>query len=80
MLLHLKIASAVCRPYHSAPPQFYMLDIHAPSPAYLPILAFEGATKNNRPRLERGSLVMCRVAGASAHTDAELDCRNARGL
>ncbi|KAI6357102.1 hypothetical protein MCOR25_007745 [Pyricularia grisea] len=42
--------------------------------ALLPVLAFEGATRKTRPVLPAGSLVYARVASASRHMDAELEC------
>ena len=46
----------------------------------LPALAFPGATKRNRPNLQVGALVYCRVAGARADTEPELSCVATRGL
>lgn len=56
------------------------MDIKAPSGALLPTLAFEGATKRNRPMLKVGDTVFCRVTSASAYTDPELSCMNGKGL
>ncbi|KAL4424272.1 hypothetical protein ABPG75_001573 [Micractinium tetrahymenae] len=57
----------------------YAVDIWAPFRALLPVLAFEGATKRNRPHLQIGDLVYCRVE--SAHRDLEpvLACTDAAG-
>eukprot|EP00297_Palpitomonas_bilix_P025578 CAMPEP_0113906050 /NCGR_PEP_ID=MMETSP0780_2-20120614/24470_1 /TAXON_ID=652834 /ORGANISM="Palpitomonas bilix" /LENGTH=202 /DNA_ID=CAMNT_0000900483 /DNA_START=180 /DNA_END=785 /DNA_ORIENTATION=- /assembly_acc=CAM_ASM_000599 len=52
----------------------YKVDIGAPSKAVLPHLAFEGATKRNRPNLEVGSLVYARIACADRDLDPELTC------
>mmetsp|Transcript_69281 Transcript_69281/g.192945 ORF Transcript_69281/g.192945 Transcript_69281/m.192945 type:complete len:231 (+) Transcript_69281:61-753(+) len=52
----------------------YKVDIRAPSPAFLSALAFNGATKRNRPALEIGSLVYCRVDSAHPDLDTELSC------
>lgn len=60
--------------HHSAAEQYYVtISDHSP-PASLPHLAFEGATKKSRPVLAAGALVYARVAAASKHTDAELEC------
>ncbi|KAI7838848.1 hypothetical protein COHA_007462 [Chlorella ohadii] len=57
----------------------YGVDIGAPFRALLPVLAFEGATKRNRPQLQVGDLVYARVE--SAHRDLEpvLSCMDAAG-
>jgi len=52
----------------------YKMDIRAPCSAYLPTLAFNGATKRNRPTLEVGSLALCRVEAAHPDLDIELSC------
>jgi len=52
----------------------YKVDIRSPSPAYLPALAFNSATKRNRPQLEAGALVYCRVEAAHPDLDTELSC------
>ncbi|CAG9465070.1 unnamed protein product [Pedinophyceae sp. YPF-701] len=57
----------------------FVVDIRAPSPAQLPALAFEGATKRNRPNLQPGDLVYARVAQATPDMDAELSCVDAVG-
>ena len=44
------------------------------SPAALPQLAFEGASKKTRPNLSAGALVYARVALANRHMDPELEC------
>ena len=50
----------------------YRLNIGAASGATLPVLAFDGATKRNRPHLEVGALVYARVS--LAHKDMEPEC------
>jgi len=52
----------------------FRVDIRAPSPGILPSLAFEGATKRGRPKLEVGTLVYCRVALANRDMEPELSC------
>ncbi|KAH7158044.1 hypothetical protein B0J13DRAFT_671743 [Dactylonectria estremocensis] len=44
------------------------------TPALLPQLSFEGATKKTRPILVSGALVYARVVLANKHMDAELEC------
>lgn len=44
------------------------------SPATLPHLAFEGATKKTRPQLPPNSLVYCRIATAGRDLPPELTC------
>ena len=40
----------------------FRVDIGSSANAYLPLSSFEGATKKNRPNLQVGSAVFCRVA------------------
>ena len=44
------------------------------TPATLPQLSFESATKKTRPVLAIGALVYARVSLANRHMDAELEC------
>ena len=44
------------------------------SPAMLPQLSFEGATKKTRPQLQAGALVYARIAVANKHMDPEIEC------
>ncbi|KAF2397468.1 hypothetical protein EJ06DRAFT_498555, partial [Trichodelitschia bisporula] len=46
--------------------------------AALPILAFEGANKKNRPQLQPGAVVYARVVSDGRHVEAELECVNQR--
>lgn len=50
------------------------LDINGTDTATLSSLAFEGATKKNRPHLDIGSLVYCRITRASKNMEAEASC------
>lgn len=50
------------------------LDINGTDTATLPALAFEGATKKNRPHLDIGSLVYGRITRASKNMEAEASC------
>lgn len=43
----------------------------------LPVLAFAGASRKNRPDLHAGTLVYARVALAAKHVDTELECVDA---
>uniref|UniRef100_A0A7S2QBZ1 Ribosomal RNA-processing protein 40 n=1 Tax=Zooxanthella nutricula TaxID=1333877 RepID=A0A7S2QBZ1_9DINO len=54
--------------------EVYKVDIRAPSAAYLPTMAFNAATRKNRPALEVGSLVYARVQSAHPDLDTELSC------
>lgn len=50
------------------------LDINGTDTATLSALAFEGATKKNKPNLGIGSLVYCRITRASKSMEAEASC------
>ncbi|ORY48124.1 hypothetical protein BCR33DRAFT_753297 [Rhizoclosmatium globosum] len=54
----------------------FRVDIGGAHPATLGALAFEGATKRNKPNLEIGALVFARVCLANKDMDPELDCVN----
>ncbi|KAF9168736.1 Exosome component 3 [Actinomortierella ambigua] len=56
--------------------EHYKMDIGTAQPALLPVLAFENATKKNRPNFNIGDLLYCRVAMANKDMEAELDCVN----
>lgn len=55
---------------------YYRIDIGTAHQAILPVLAFEGATKRNKPNLAHRALVYCRVAMANKDMEAELECIN----
>ncbi|KAJ1446180.1 hypothetical protein M885DRAFT_547470 [Pelagophyceae sp. CCMP2097] len=57
----------------------YKVDIFANFSATLPALAFDGASKRNRPQLQIGDAVYCRVASARDGAEAELTCCAKRG-
>ena len=57
-----------------APELAYRVRLHATGLALLPHLAFDGASKRNKPALAVGALVFARVAAAGRHLDAELSC------
>ncbi len=44
-------------------------------PAVLPVLAFDGATKRNKPTLAVGALVFARVVAADRDLEPELTCQ-----
>jgi exosome complex component RRP40 len=52
----------------------YRVDIGASHTALLPFLAFEGATKRNRPNLQVGTLVYARVVMANKDMEPEISC------
>ncbi|KAG0308352.1 exosome non-catalytic core subunit rrp40 [Dissophora globulifera] len=54
----------------------YKVDIGAAQQALLGVLAFEGASKRNRPDIKIGALVYCRVSLANKDMEAELECFN----
>ncbi len=54
----------------------YRVDIGLSQHAVLPALAFEGATKRNKPNLDVGSLIYCRVRVANKHMEVELTCQS----
>ena len=54
----------------------YRLDLGSGRSGVLSVLAFDGATKRNRPRLEVGGLVYCRVLSASKDLEPDLTCES----
>ncbi|TIA92884.1 hypothetical protein E3P99_00406 [Wallemia hederae] len=54
----------------------YRVDIGTASTANLDALAFEGATKRNKPNLKVGSLIYARVSLAHKDMETELECLN----
>ena len=60
--------------------EFYKVNIFAPASALLPRLAFENATKRNKPELQRGDVVYARIAVANKDVDVELTCVSASGI
>lgn len=57
----------------------FVVDIGAPFPAVLKFLAFEGATRRNRPKLAEGDLVYARVVLAHRDIDTEVSCTDSGG-
>lgn len=58
----------------------YRLHIGAASPASLPTLAFDGASKRNRPHLEVGTLVYARIVIAHKDMEPEASCAAPPGV
>lgn len=58
----------------------YKLNIGGAASASLPVLAFDGATKRNRPHLEPGSLVYARVTLAHRDMEPEVSCAAPPGV
>jgi exosome complex component RRP40 len=52
----------------------YRLDIRGTDTAVLSTLAFEGATKRNKPALNIGSALYCRITSATKDMDIEASC------
>lgn len=52
----------------------YLVDIGGPFRALLPILAFEGATRRNRPYLNSGDLVYVLITSANRDLDPVVTC------
>ena len=55
----------------------YRVNVFGSHPALLHVLSFEGASKRNRPTLEPGSLVYCRVVRGfgGGEMDLEVSCK-----
>lgn len=58
----------------------YRLRVGAAALATLPTLAFDGATKRNRPHLEVGTLVYARVVLANKDMEPEVSCAAPPGV
>ncbi|KAL7512304.1 hypothetical protein ACHAXN_009241 [Cyclotella atomus] len=55
---------------------YYKVNIFASHSALLHVLSFEGATKRNRPQLEPGSLIYCRIVKSfGGRMDMEVSCK-----
>ena len=52
----------------------YSVRVRGTAAATLPLLAFDGATRRNKPTMAPGACVFARVVAASRHIDAELSC------
>lgn len=58
---------------------FYKVNIFSGSVALLPRLAFEGASKRNKPELKRGDFIYCKIMLANKDFDTELTCISSFG-
>uniref|UniRef100_A0A0A9VY86 Exosome complex component RRP40 n=1 Tax=Lygus hesperus TaxID=30085 RepID=A0A0A9VY86_LYGHE len=58
---------------------FYKVDVRAADAALLHFLAFEGATKKNRPEINVGDVVYGRMVVVSPDMEPELVCINEEG-
>ena len=58
----------------------YLVNINGRCPAYLPLLAFDGASKRNHPNLKEGTLIYARLASDSLHVEPELSCKVKSGV
>mmetsp|Transcript_6611 Transcript_6611/g.15904 ORF Transcript_6611/g.15904 Transcript_6611/m.15904 type:complete len:233 (+) Transcript_6611:165-863(+) len=57
----------------------FNVDVRAAFPATLPMLSFEGATRRNRPNLQVGDVVYCRVETAHRDIEPTLSCVDRSG-
>lgn len=57
----------------------YKVDIGASAPAMLSAVAFDGATRRNKPNLQVGTLVYARVVVANRDMDTEVSCESKVG-
>ena len=60
--------------------EHYRVRLHGTALAQLPLLAFDGATRRNKPDLLPGALVFARVAACSKHMEPELTCAAPLGV
>lgn len=56
--------------------EHYYLDINTQVRAQLPKLAFDGASKRNKPNLQLGALVYCRLVQAHKDLEPEVTCQS----
>jgi exosome complex component RRP40 len=61
-------------------PEEYRLHINGAACASLPVLAFDGATRRNRPHLEVGALVYARIVLAHRDMEPEASCAAPPGV
>jgi exosome complex component RRP40 len=60
--------------------EVYKVDIGSAHLASLSIYGFEGARKSNRPTINTGALLYCRVTLANKDMEPEVECMTAEGL
>ena len=58
----------------------YRINIYAGNPAIMSTMAFDGASKRNRPDLKKGDIVYCRVLVARSDIDVEVTCMAQTGI
>ena len=58
---------------------YFQVDIGTSEPATLSYLAFEGATKKNKPSINNGDVVYAKIVTASKDMEPELVCVDAYG-
>ena len=58
---------------------YYILNLFSGRTAIMSRLAFDGATKRNKPELERGDVTYCRVIAADNERDTEVTCLATHG-
>lgn len=54
---------------------YYKVNIGAKRTVLMSKLAFDGATKRNRPDLQKGDVIFCRVTEVNRHMDPVLSCK-----
>jgi exosome complex component RRP40 len=59
---------------------FYSVNIFSGCTCILNRLAFEGATKRNRPELKKGDVIYAKVQAAGKDCDTELTCISSSGV
>lgn len=58
---------------------YYTVNINSGNHCILNRIAFDGATKRNKPELKRGDLVYGRVIAANGDADVEISCTSTSG-
>ena len=58
----------------------YRINIFSGQPAIMSTMAFDGASKRNKPDLKKGDIVYCRVQSARGDVDVEVTCMAASGV
>jgi exosome complex component RRP40 len=59
--------------------EFYTINIYSGATCIMSKLAFDGATKRNKPELKRGDVIYARIIAANPDADVELTCMVASG-
>ena len=58
----------------------YRVNIFSGQPAIMSTMAFDGATKRNKPDLKKGDVIYCRVKSARGDVDVEVTCMATSGV